>query len=130
MNAIKELKSKLTKYPHIQSVEYEDSIEILPESSEGFKIMLEKNSSGYTVSFEGWHESFESPEEALDCVGFGLSNSCRLQIIMRGSFPQKWILESKRNGEWVPDSETGLIIFPFWRKKTILYKQNLLIKDA
>jgi hypothetical protein len=62
-------------------------------------------------------------------LAFGLSNSCRLKIIYRGDFPQKWIVESYENGEWIQDSETGLLLFPFWRTASIVYKQNHLIKE-
>lgn len=130
MDIFEELKIKLNKYPTIQLVERNASLEILPESSDGFKIELLKNSNDFTVYFEGWHETFNEAEEALNCIGFGLSDSCRLKIIMRGNFPQKWILESRNNGEWMPDSETGLIFFPFWRSKSIRYKQNHLIQET
>ena len=130
MDAFEELKTKLKKYPQIHFEESESSIGIFPDLPDGFKIQLQKSIPGFTVYFEGWHESFDTSEEALNCIGFGLSDSCRLKIIMRGSFPQKWILESKLNGDWIPNSETGLIFFPFWRTKTVRYKQNRLIQET
>ena len=130
MDVLNKRKIKRTKYPHIQFRENEDSIEILPELSEGFRVELKRNKNGYTVYFDGWHESFENQDEAIDCVGFGLSNSCRLQITMRGSQHHKWVLESNRDGEWVQDSQTGLLFYPFWRQKSIVYKQNQLIQRS
>lgn len=130
MNIKEEIKNKLEKYPELKYEEGGSSIYIFPLNEEGFTIGLEENGTSFTVSFDGWHESFESAEEALNCVGFGLSDSCRLKTIYRGKTPQKWVMEFKENNEWVMNSETGLIFFPFWRKQTIVYKQNFLIRET
>ena len=130
MNVREEIKAKLEKYPHVQYEEGENSIIIYPVNEEGFIIEIEESPSSYTVAFDGWHESFQSAEEALNYVAFGLTESCRLKIVLRGGSPQKWVVESKENNEWVSDSETGLFIFPFWRKTKVVYKQNHLIKET
>ena len=129
MNPLQEVKSKLEKYPHIKYEETSHSISILPNDESGFIIHLEENDSGFTVAFEGWHESFQEAEEALNCLAFGLSNMCRLKITSRGNSPQKWEVESKENNSWVTDSETGLLLFPFWRKQVVVYKQNNLLHE-
>jgi len=128
LNAIEEVIKKLEKYPHIKYEDNIGSIAIYPENESGFIIELEEYNSGYTVSFEGWHETFESKNEALNCVAFGLSESCRLKITKRGAAQQKWEVESKENNAWVTDSETGLVFFPFWRKAVVIYKQNSLLE--
>ena len=130
MSIKEEIKKKLEKHPEIKYEEGENSIYIFPLNEEGFIISLEENPSSYTVAFDGWHESFKSDEEALNYVGFGLSDSCRLKTIYRGKAPQKWAVEFNENGEWIMDSETGLLFFPFWRKPTIVYKQNCFIKET
>ena len=130
MSIIEEIRKKLEKYPEIKYEGGENSISIFPSDEEGFTILVEESPFSYTVAFDGWHESFESKEEALNCVGFGLSDSCRLKTIYRGETPQKWVVEFKENGEWVMDSETGRFIFPFWLKSRVVYKQNHLIKET
>ena len=129
MNAIEEVKKKLKKYAHIKYEATNSSITIFPTNDAGFIVGLEETDSGYTVSFEGWHEIFKGAEEALNCMAFGLSESCRLKITLRGSTPQKWEVEAKENNAWVTDSETGLLIFPFWRKAVVIYKQNNLLNE-
>jgi len=82
----------------------------------------------YTVYFDGgWHEDFATHEEAINCVGFGLSSSCRLAVTYRGSFACRWAVQSNQGGEWKTDSVTGLLIFPFWRRPRVVYKQNSLV---
>ncbi len=124
MNLIKEIKAKLQKYPHAKYESTSDSISVFPTSNNGFTVGLTVNQNSYTVSFDGWHEDFESREEALNCFSFGLSSDCRIKEYRRGNFAYKWIVESKENGEWVEDSETGLFLFPFWLKKEVRYLQN------
>jgi hypothetical protein len=37
-------------------------------------------------------------------------------------------VESKEGSEWKEDSRTGLILVPFWRKKSVEYFSNAIIK--
>lgn len=129
MNAIEEIKQKLEKYPHLKYEETSNSISIYPENEAGFIITLEENSTNYTVAFDSWHEIFEDKEEALNCLAFGLSDSCRLKISSKGTTPYKWEVQAEENNEWFTDSETGLIFIPFWRKSVITYKQNNVLKE-
>ena len=101
---------------------------MFPTSNNGFTVGLAVNQNSYTVSFDGWHEDFESREEALDCFAFGLSSECRLKEYRRGNFAYKWTVESKENGGWVEEGTTGLLLFPFWMRKEVRYLQNDLIK--
>ena len=132
MNPIEEIKAKLRKYP---SAKYESdaySISVLPASDTGFTVGFEVGlgHSRYTVSFNGWHEHFGDAGEALECFAFGLSDECRLEEHRRGKFAYRWIVESKQDGKWIPDSETGLLIFPFWIRKEVVYLQNNLITSG
>lgn len=130
MDAIEQIKAKLRKYPHVNYELGKSSITVLPTSSKGFSVSLETTGMGHTIYFNGWHENFQREEEALDCFAFGLSDECRLKEYRRGSFAYRWIVESKQEGEWVADSETGLFLFPFWKTKTIHYLQNDLITSV
>ena len=127
MDAIEQIKERLRKYPNVRYEVGAYSISVLPTSNDGFTVGLEVIQSRYTVSFNGWHEDFQEEEEALDCFAFGLSEECRLKECRRGSFAYRWTVESRQNGKWVADSETGLFLFPFWTKKDIRYLQNNLI---
>jgi hypothetical protein len=48
-------------------------------------------------------------------------------VVYRGSTPTKWTVESRKDGRWTPESETGLLFFPFWRRRRIAYLQNRLL---
>jgi hypothetical protein len=127
MDVIGEIKDRLQKYPNAQFESDGNSISVLPISSDGFTVSLSVNQDSFTVFFNGWHEDFKDKEEALDCFAFGLSSDCRLKEYRRGNAAYKWTVESKENGEWVGDSTTGLLLFPFWLKRKIRYLQNTLI---
>jgi hypothetical protein len=127
MDVIAEMKARLAKYPGTRYVETPRSIEVLPQDDAGFPVSLQVTDAGFTVHFAGWHEDFASPEEALNCFAFGLSSACRLRVVYRGSMPTKWIVEAQRDGAWVADSETGLLLVPFWRPRRVVYLQNRLL---
>jgi len=127
MDIIAEIKARLAKYPGTRFAETPTSMEVLPQDAAGFPVTLYITDAGFTVSFAGWHEDFASPEEALNCFAFGLSAACRLCVVYRGAMPTKWIVEFQRDGTWVADSETGLILIPFWLPRRIVYLQNRLL---
>ena len=52
--------------------------------------MLSHGDDEFTVSFAGWHERLDSPEEALRRFTFGLSERCRLRVLNRGTFDYRW----------------------------------------
>lgn len=128
MNTIDKLREKLKKYPDAKYEVKKNSITYLPHSENGFAVSLDVHSRGYTVSYDGWHEEFLDEQEALNCFGFGLSESCRLKILQRGKMRYKWILQFKTEQGWQSDSETGLIFFPFWLRKKERYLQNHIIE--
>src|SRR5882724_10422340 len=126
MDPIEEIKTKLSKYPHVKYEIGGSSIRVLPTSDAGFTVGLEVAHGRHTVSFNGWHEEFSDAAEALDCFAFGLSDECCLKEHRRGKFAYRWSVESKQNGQWIVDSETGLFIFPFWKRSEVVYLQNNL----
>ncbi|HKR59369.1 MAG TPA: hypothetical protein VJS64_06510 [Pyrinomonadaceae bacterium] len=127
MNPIEEIKSRLRKYPDVKYESTASSITVLALSDTGFNVGFEGAAGRYTVFFNGWHEEFSDAGEALDCFAFGLSDECRLKEHRRGHFAYRWTVEAKQNGQWVPDSETGLFLFPFWKHSEVVYLQNNLI---
>jgi len=130
LDAIAAIKSKLAKYPQIRYAESDSSIEVQPADVSGFSVSLRQTGDHLTVAFEGWHEAFESETEALNCFAFGLSEACRLRVLYRGNSPVRWTVEAYRDGVWASDSETGLILIPFWRRKSVRYLQNRWLPAA
>jgi hypothetical protein len=124
LSAIEEIRQKLQRYPGVQVTTTPTAITALPVSADGFPVRLDEHGETYTVSFAGWHEEFDSLEEARSCFAFGLSEACRLRVVSRGSFAYRWIVQHFKDGDWHDDSETGLLVFPFWRRRHERYLQN------
>ncbi len=131
VNAIAEIRKRLSDHPDVRFEETSDTIEIFANHENGFDITLVDEGFQCTVAFDGgWHEHFQTPEEAVECVGFGLSDACRLRVELGGIFPQRWIVECFEGDSWHWKSETGLMLFPFWRRKKIVYRQNTVLKKC
>lgn len=130
MNLIEDIKARLKKYPDVRYEWDASSITVRPSSPDGFAVMLVVSApNSYTIAFDGWHEDFEDPEEALEVFAFGLSNECRLKEFRRGRFAYKWTVESLEDGRWEEQGTTGLLLFPFWMKKSVRYLQNNLLRS-
>jgi len=127
MDPIEEIKTRLAKYSNVKYKIGSSSITVLPTSDNGFTVVFDVAHDRYIVFFNGWHEDFKDADEALNSFAFGLSDECRLKEYRRGEFAYRWIVESKDNGQWVEDSETGLFLFPFWKVRKVVYLQNNLI---
>ena len=132
IDPLKEIRSRLESFPELEVTDAGSSLTVHAESEKGFDVWLSEDDSEYTVGFEGWHEHFPKQEAqaALDCFAFGLTNSCRLRVVLRGKKEYKWVMESLENGEWVSHSTTALVFFPFWRKKTIRYLSNDVLSSG
>lgn len=66
MDIIQEIEAKLQKYSHVKFESQKDSILIFPSTENGFDVSLQIDDC-YEINFEGWHEEFSDPKEALDC---------------------------------------------------------------
>jgi hypothetical protein len=130
MTAIEKIKARLSAYPEIKYSEGANEIEVHPSDNLGFSVGFRITPTGFKVNFDGWHDEFTSEDEALACFAFGLSPSCRLAVVFRGNTETKWVVESLKDGKWTPDSETGLLLQPFWRSARILYRHNNLLGRA
>lgn len=131
MNPIESIKIKLENYPEAKYEEGLGFIKVLPVSPDGFSVSMYLQSKCIEVYFDdGWHEIFQEADEALNCFAFGLSEICRLKVTARGNFRHIWEVQSMKSGNWEPDSETGLLLFPFWKKARVSYFQNKLIKSS
>lgn len=125
MDLIDEIKSRLARYPELSYTATEKSVEVAPSSPTGFCVGLSIDAHEYTVYFDGWHEHFESTEEALNCFAMGvISGTFRIAITDRGATPVRFALEVREGEQWVCRSVTGLLLQPFWRPKRTRYLMN------
>jgi hypothetical protein len=127
MTAIAEVDRRLARYPEARYSIEVGRISVHPADEDGFTVGLEEGDGKFTVFFDGWHEHFTERAEALDCVAFGLSASCRLAVVYRGSTPVRWTVEALGTGGWEPESTTGLIFYPYWRRRRLVHLQNHLL---
>ena len=130
MDAIAEIKNRLSRYPQLRVSEGPTSIEASPAGEGGFPVALFKESNGFVVHFAGWHERFELPRDAVNCFSYGLLGECRLRVTYRGSVAHRWTLEARRNGRWIEESTTGRFFFRFWRRPRTVVLENRIESAA
>lgn len=123
MGAISQLKDALA-LNSIPFVEEGAMITVKARTNDGFDVSMIEEADETIVFYEGWHEHFSSPEEAIKCFMFGLTSSCRICVTQRGRKAHKWTLEAFEDGAWVSYGTTGLLLFPFWKPSTTKYLQN------
>ena len=116
-----------TKHADLRYTESAGTIVVHAPVPGGFDVSI---SEDLVVGYDGWHEHFDTPDKALECFAFGFSDRCRLKVTYRGKFAYRWTLESLEGGQWVEDSTTGLLLFPFWRRPRVEYRQNGLLKGG
>jgi hypothetical protein len=123
------IREKLRGHPGLTAVETPDAITVVAATPDGFDVSLHCGDGEYIVSMAGWHAHFDADEtdRALDCFAFGLSDAARLRVERRGARDYRWTLEALTDGVWREDSVTGLLFFPFWRRKTVRYLCNAAI---
>lgn len=122
MGALQKLKLTLAERG-IAFVEAPSSITVKTKGQTGFDASLHEGEET-TVVFEGWHDHFADPEEAVRCFLAGISSQCRIRVTERGGKPHSWVLERRRDDQWVPYSTTGHLFFQFWRAPKVKYLQN------
>ncbi len=127
ISAVEKIKRKLSNYPQVTCQEEDGMFIIHSASPSGFEIIITKDPSEYTVCFGCWHGHFDSEDDVVDFVGFGLSDRCRVRELRRGKSPYKWFIESNNDGVWQVCYTTGLIFFPFWKSKSeVIYQNNII----
>ncbi len=118
------VRERLAGQSGVRFQEGPDWIKIQPADPSGFDVAVYTTPAGFTIAFDGWHEELTSERDALDCVVFGLSQSCRLAVALRGTYPTTWTVEALEDDIWTPLSVTGLLLQPFWRRVQIDYRAN------
>jgi len=104
----------------------EHTITVPAVSDEGFLVRLRMvHDREFVVCYEHWQHTFDRAEDALDCFEFGLSDSCRLKITLRGDEPVAWHVEKREYGMWVPGRHPlKRLDLAFWRPTRVVYRQN------
>ncbi len=130
MDVVGKIKAKLGNYPQLSYRIEGDKIDVDAPTEQGFSVWLTVDEGEIIVGLDGWHEHFQDETEALNCFAWGLSDQCRLKVIMRGSTAYAWVAERKDGSEWRRESTTTLMFIPFWRKRRVEYLQYAIIKMA
>ena len=104
--------------------EDDGAIAVAPSSPTGFEARAWAGDDGATVWLGGWHEHFDDEDLALKCFLWGLTDKCRLKVVFRGQMDCTWVTQGRRENAWEDDQVVGLILVPFWRRKSVRYLQN------
>jgi len=102
---------RLARRPDVSFHRDGDLLRVLPKDEQGFEVVLAGTDAGWTVSFDGWHQSFTTEEQAIECVAFGMSDACRLRTWHRDGQTMRWTVEARIEDEWVEGRTTGLLFF-------------------
>jgi hypothetical protein len=102
-----------------------------PSEENGFSVGVAEEHDGWVVTFgeHGTHDHVIEETDLYEIVAFALSDSARLREYWRGTFWQRGILENRTPEGWERVTETGLLVFPFWRSKRTTTRQNHVIRD-
>ena len=133
---IKEISEQLRdRYPKVEfNIEKNYEMTIIPKDENGFEIFVQQGNRENTIHFGSWHFHFNNDKdgknELLDYLGLGMSKLGRLKAYLRNGKEYKWTFETKNeeNGNWYPAGTMRLMNFQFWKKPTVKYYQNDLIK--
>lgn len=127
MSAIDTIKEKLAKLDRLETEEGEHNLIIKPRSESGFEVEFIDEGDEFIVRFGNFHEHFESEDEAIKFVGFGLSKRCRLIETFKGSSMVKCRVEYNNGEDWELIGQTGsLIPVLFGKKREVIYQNELL----
>jgi hypothetical protein len=101
-------------------------IAVPPATANGFAVRLQMvHDRQYVVFYDDWQHTFDRAEDAYDCFEYGLSDSCRLKITLRGDEPIRWHVEKWEYGMWVPGHHPRKRhSLAFWRPSHTVYRQN------
>lgn len=120
------LREKLKGHPELRWTEADDFIRIEPLRPDGFTVALGPQGDEWVVYLGegGFHQAFESADEALNFVAWCFSGECRLREVRRGTRVQKCIVEAKDDGDWQTVLTTGFFLFAPWHRRVEAVFQN------
>jgi hypothetical protein len=104
----------------------DDAVTVPAAFDDGFAVGLRMvHDREFVVSYDRWRHTFDRAEDAYDCFEFGLSDSCRLRIAIRGDVPVSWHVEKREYGMWTPaHHHVKRVSLAFWRARRVEYRQN------
>jgi len=129
MRFLEAVRGFLSEHPDIPFLEEAEQITVRPTGETGFEVSITDYVSGGRVHYNLWHEEFEDPKNALKCFRLGLSERCRIIETRFGRDACKVKAEWFDEGKWHDLGTTGLMLFPFWKRKTVVTLQNHFLRD-
>ena len=100
-------------------------VRTLAISPEGFPVKIEWIwDTHFAVLLDGWHQDFDSYEQAVRCFTLAVAGHYRLKTASKGSFHFRWTLEYWDDSAWVEDSTITDLFYPFWKPTTTNYLHN------
>jgi hypothetical protein len=127
---LEKIREKLAARPELSVVDGGHEVTVRALEPTGFDVCFAQEAEGYAVYFGPWHQHFSraDAQSALECFAFGLSEDARLKVHSKGGKDYRWTLEALDNGVWHTHSTTGLLFFPFWRKRQVRHLQNRVLR--
>jgi hypothetical protein len=92
-------------------------IEIIPRPPSDLRIAIDDGSEEAVLWCHHWHEHFADPDECLELFKKVIQSHSRVSAAMRGDDEHAWTLEISEDGDWQSYGTTGLIFFPFWKRR-------------
>lgn len=127
MSPVQVIAERLRNHPQLTWRAEGSSITVDAPTPDGFSVGFSGQPGQWTVWFDGWHEEFTSEAEAINCFTFGLSDECRLKVFRRGRYEYRWTVETRSGDDWCEDSSTTRLFFPFWKRCSVVYRQNSIL---
>lgn len=133
MDLIQALTEKLERLPKLIPAEMPGGIRFAAPDANGFAVEVLEGDSEWTVFLGevGFHEHFETGEEALNFVIWCYSGDACIRETWRGDSPSSAVLEAREDDACSAVSRTQMIFVPFWRARREIVRRNPnLLKSA
>ena len=103
---------KLSRCPELRVTSGRYWLRVDRPADDGFPIHLRVHARHFSVHLGGWSRRFDRDDDAMDCVEFGLSSSCRLLVEYRGSVEVAWTVEAREVRHLAAASPHGAMAGP------------------
>ena len=125
----------LKQYPDLSYSVEDGSITVAPPTSDGFSVSLRLDEQArdiwvYVAGYDGGLFDIEDECAALNCFVWCLTDRCRLKVEKRGDRRSALEAEYRDGEEWNWCMRMSVTLVPFWRKKSVEYRQNSVIEDT
>jgi hypothetical protein len=123
---IDKIKKQLEVFPNLPLIQEGNTLFIEPRDSNGFKVLVEDNSTDFVVFCDGWsYDILTDFERVAKLFVLPLTAAARLLVREKNQKRYWWLLESCLNGQW-----GGMEVtfrpgqFSLFTKKKTYYLQN------